>query len=268
MNNLDSWNDTATKQSIVEFAETAAQSIPPEERVAVFDNDGTLWCEKPMPVELGFILQRWAAMVEEDNSLREKQPWKAAYEKDYAWLGGVIDKHYAGDDTDLKVVMGGILRTYAGQTVEEFAASAAAFLADAEHPTLGRRLRDGWYLPMVELLRYLEASGFTCFIASGGSRDFMRDHRGALRDPARAGRREFVRPRVHGQRTRRIARLPRRPRRLRRRAREAGAHLEPDRPAAGPRRRQLERRRPHAALRRRERTAGAPPPRAPRRCRA
>jgi phosphoserine phosphatase len=174
MTELTSWNDTGTKQAISEFVETAARDLPLEERVAVFDNDGTLWCEKPMPVELGFVLQRLAAMVEEDESLREKQPWKAAYEKDYAWLGGVIAKHYAADDTDLKVVMGGILRAYAGQTVEEFAASAAAFLADAEHPTLGRRLRDGWYLPMVELLRYLEASGFTCFIASGGSRDFMR----------------------------------------------------------------------------------------------
>ena len=63
--------------------------MPPEERVAVFDNDGTLWCEKPMPIELGFILERLAEMAEADASLREKQPWKAAYEKDYAWLGGV-----------------------------------------------------------------------------------------------------------------------------------------------------------------------------------
>ena len=66
--------------------------MPPEERIAVFDNDGTLWCEKPMPIELGFILQRLAEMAEEDAALREKQPWKAAYEKDYAWLGGAIDE--------------------------------------------------------------------------------------------------------------------------------------------------------------------------------
>lgn len=171
---LASWKDTATTQAIVGFAERAAQSVPPEERVAVFDNDGTLWCEKPMPIELGFILQRLAEMAEADEPLRERQPWRAAYEKDYAWLGGVIEKHYAGDDTELRVLMAGILQAYGGRTVEEFAAAAAAFLADAPHPTLGRRLRDGWYVPMVELLRFLEAHGFTCFIASGGSRDFMR----------------------------------------------------------------------------------------------
>jgi phosphoserine phosphatase len=171
---LESWSDTATTQVIVDFAETAARDLPPEERVAVFDNDGTLWCEKPMPVELGFILERLAAMAEVDESLREKQPWQAAHEKDYAWLGGVIEKHYAGDDSDVKVLMGGILQAFATQTVDEYATAADAFLDGAPHPTLGRRLRDGWYVPMVELLRFLEGHGFTCFIASGGSRDFMR----------------------------------------------------------------------------------------------
>ena len=86
----------------------------------------------------------------------------------------MIDKHYAGDDSDVKVLMGGILAAFAGQTVDEYASAAAAFLGEAPHPTLGRRLRDCGYVPMVELLRYLEGHGFTCFIASGGSRDFMR----------------------------------------------------------------------------------------------
>ena len=174
MGGLDSWNDTATREAIVAFAEGAAQSVPPEERVAVFDNDGTLWCEKPMPIELGFILQRWTAMAEADPSLREKQPWKAAYEKDYSFLGGAIERHYAGDDSAVKLLLGGVLHAFAGQSVEEYGAAAAAFLADAPHPTLGRRLRECTYVPMVELLRYLESHGFTCFIASGGSRDFMR----------------------------------------------------------------------------------------------
>ena len=174
MSGLSAWNDTATLEAIVEFVETAGRDLPEEERVAVFDNDGTLWCEKPMPIELGFILQRWAAMAEQDASLREKQPWKAAYEKDYAFLGGAIDKHYAGDDSDVKVLLGGVLQAFAGQTVDEYAAAADAFFDAAPHPTLGRRLRDCGYVPMVELLRYLESNGFTCFIASGGSRDFMR----------------------------------------------------------------------------------------------
>lgn len=171
---LASWNDTPTREAIVAYVEDAVRTIPPEERIAVFDNDGTLWAEKPMQVEVGFILERLAEMAGKDESLRDRQPWKAACERDYGWLGGAIEKHYAGDESDAKVLIGGIVRAYAGLTVEEFAARASAFLADAQHPTLGRRFRDGWYVPMVELLRDLEANGFTCFIASGGSRDFMR----------------------------------------------------------------------------------------------
>ena len=163
----------AAREAIVGFVEGDPR-VPPEERVAVFDNDGTLWSEKPMPIELGFILQRMAAMAETDGSLREQQPWRAAYDKDYAWLGGAIDKHYAGDDSDVKVLLGGVLRAFADQSVDEYADAATSFLQDASHPTLGRRLRDCWYVPMVDLLRYLEAHGFVCFIASGGSRDFMR----------------------------------------------------------------------------------------------
>ena len=82
--------------------------------MAVFDNDGTLWCEKPMPIELGFILKRLAEMAEQDASLRDRQPWKAASDKDYDWLGDVITKHYHGDDSDVKVLMGGILQAFAG----------------------------------------------------------------------------------------------------------------------------------------------------------
>jgi phosphoserine phosphatase len=171
---LASWVDGAARTAIVEFVEAAARDLPPEERVAVFDNDGTLWCEKPMPVELGFILLRLAAMAEADESLRATQPWQAAYEQDYHWLGGAIEKHYAGDDADVQLLLAGIVQAFAGQTVEEYAAAAATFLDAAPHPTLGRLLRQCAYLPMVELLRCLEQSGFTCFIASGGSRDFMR----------------------------------------------------------------------------------------------
>ncbi len=83
---LGSWRDTPTRRAIVEFVERVtdeggAEYVPPE-RIAVFDNDGTLWCEKPMPIELGFILVRLADMAEADESLREKQPWKAAHDRD------------------------------------------------------------------------------------------------------------------------------------------------------------------------------------------
>ena len=171
---LPSWNDTPTRQALVEFVEAAARSIPPGERVAVFDNDGTLWCEKPMPVELGFILKRLAEMADADAQLRDRQPWKAAVERDYGWLGGVMTKHYEGDDTDVKVLMGGILQAFAGWTVDEYGAAADAFVHGASHPTLGRPYAACGFAPMVELLRYLEANGFTNYIASGGDRDFMR----------------------------------------------------------------------------------------------
>ena len=82
----------------------------------MFDNDGTLWCEKPLPVQAGFLLDRIGEMADARPALSDRQPWKAAYERDYAWLGGVIAKHYHGDDSDLKVLMGGILRAFADMT--------------------------------------------------------------------------------------------------------------------------------------------------------
>jgi hypothetical protein len=107
---LGSWNDTPATQAIVEFVDSATREgdagyIPLSDRVAVFDNDGTVWCEKPMPIELGFILRRLAEMCETDTTLRDKHPWKAAHEKDFAWLGNAMTKHYHGDDNDLKVLM-------------------------------------------------------------------------------------------------------------------------------------------------------------------
>ena len=174
---LASWNDTPTKAAILAYVEgvtTGSQAVPPEERIAVFDNDGTLWTEKPMPVELVFILKRWVEMAEADPSLRDRQPWKAAVERDYAFLGGVIDRHYAGDDTDLKMLLGAVFGAFAGLDVEAYGAQAAAFVREATHPTLKRPFRSIGFKPMVELLRYLEAHGFTTLIASGGSRDFMR----------------------------------------------------------------------------------------------
>src|SRR5215216_37843 len=148
--------------------------VPPEERVAVFDNDGTLWCEKPMPIQLDFILRRLAVMAEEDPSLRGRQPWQAAYTQDFGWLGQVVTKHYHGDDSELPVLAAGVLQAFGGITVEDFEAQADTFLRDTQHPTLGRGYLACAYTPMVELLRYLEAKGFANYIASGGGRDFMR----------------------------------------------------------------------------------------------
>src|SRR5262245_28070653 len=169
---LRSWNDTATTQAIVEFVESTARDVPPEERVAVFDNDGTLWCEKPMPIQLDFILRRLAEMAEADEKLRDEQPWKAAYEQDVKWLGAAVEKHYQGDDGDVRKLLGAVPQAFAGLTVEDYDASVQAFFTEAQHPTLGRAYDACGFQPMVELLRYLEANGFATYIASGGDRDF------------------------------------------------------------------------------------------------
>lgn len=176
---LSYWNDTATRQAIQDFVARVTDRdnpayVPPEERIAVFDNDGTLWCEKPMYIQLDFILRRWVEMVGENPALAAEQPWKAAVEKDYAWLGNAVTKHYLGDDSDMPTVMKGILTAFAGITVEAFAARAGEFLRTQSHPTLRRLYNQCGYAPMVELLRFLEANGFTNFIVSGGGRDFMR----------------------------------------------------------------------------------------------
>ena len=171
---LASWHDGAAKRAIVEFVERAVADVPVEERIATFDNDGTLWCEKPMPIQADFILRRLYEMAEADPGLRDRQPWKAAHERDYAWLGAVIDDHYAGDDTKVHALAVGILTAFAGISVEDFEAASDAFLRGERHPTLDRSYLDCAYRPMVELLEYLEANGFTNYIASGGGRDFLR----------------------------------------------------------------------------------------------
>jgi phosphoserine phosphatase len=185
MADLASWNDTATRRAITDFVaaatdERSAAFVPPEDRVAVFDNDGTLWCEKPMPIQLAFVLERLVEMAETDPALAGRQPWKAAVEHDYAWLGGVVERHYAGDDSLVKVLMGGILRAFAGMSVTEYVERAGRFVTGTPHPTLGRPYSACAYRPMIELLRFLEGHGFTTLIASGGDRDFMRSVSRAL----------------------------------------------------------------------------------------
>jgi phosphoserine phosphatase len=176
---LPSWRDGAARTAIVDFVERVCTEggpdhVPPAERIAVFDNDGTLWCEKPMPIELGFILKRLAEMAEHDPALADRQPWKAAHERDFAWLGDAMTKHYRGDEGDVKLLIAGVMQAYAGWTVEDYADAAATFMRESRHPTLDRSFLTCGYAPMVELLRHLEAYGFTCYIASGGNRDFMR----------------------------------------------------------------------------------------------
>ena len=103
---LTSWNDTPARRTIEEYvrsvsADGSAGFVAPAERVAVFDNDGTLWSEKPIPIQLDFTLSRMAELAARDPSRRDKQPYKAAAERDYHWLGEALVKHYHGDETDV-----------------------------------------------------------------------------------------------------------------------------------------------------------------------
>ncbi|MCH9703043.1 MAG: haloacid dehalogenase-like hydrolase [Actinomycetia bacterium] len=179
MGTLNYWADGPTRNTIVDFVgrvtlDGGPDYVAPEARVAVFDNDGTLWCEKPAYIQLDFLVRRLAEQAAQDPALRTKQPYQAAAANDLGWFGDAVTKHYRGDDSALKVLVGGILSAYSGLTVEEHAEHVAAFFASATHPTLNRPYTACGYLPMVELLRFLEANGFTNYIASGGGRDFMR----------------------------------------------------------------------------------------------
>ena len=151
---LASWNDGPTKAAVLDFVErVTADGSPAGGAVAVFDNDGTLWCEKPLPIQADFILRRLHEMAEADPELRERQPWKAAYERDYAWLGRVMTEHYAGDDTNVRMLARRVssprTRGSASTTSRQ---QADSFLRSAQHPTLGRGYLDCAYAPMVELL--------------------------------------------------------------------------------------------------------------------
>jgi phosphoserine phosphatase len=106
--------------------------------------------------------------------LRTRQPWQAAYEQDYGWFAQLMQEHYAGDDRNVRTLAGGILAAFEGISVEDFEAQSGEFLRSAGHPTLGRGYLETAYAPMIELLGYLEANGFSNYIVSGGGRDFMR----------------------------------------------------------------------------------------------
>jgi phosphoserine phosphatase len=148
--------------------------VPVAQRVAVFDNDGTLWCEKPMPIQLDFILRRLVEMAGADPALRDQQPWQAACDGDAAWLNRVITDHYAGDDGGVRILTAGILAAYAGMGVEEFEHRSEDFLRSGWNRALKVSYLQSAYRPMIELLGYLAANGFANYIVSGGGRDFVR----------------------------------------------------------------------------------------------
>ena len=176
---IDSWNDGPVKNAIVDFVTkvTAAGSpdfVPPAERIAAFDNDGTLWLEKPMYIQFAHGLRAIGKAVAEKPELRERQPFKAVYEKDTAWLGKVASDYAQGDPSGIFTLVSGLTEILEGTTVEEFEADVLDFLCNVQDTRFAKPYKDLTYRPMVELVRYLQDNGFQVYITSGGGRDFMR----------------------------------------------------------------------------------------------
>jgi hypothetical protein len=166
---LPSWNEGAARTAIVDFVQRVtaaggADFVPVPERIAVFDNDGTLWPEQPMYVQLAFVLDRVKALVREHPAGKGQQPFKAALEGDLKTVSA------GGEHALLELVMA----THAGMTIDEFAQVVKDWLATAKHPRFNRPYTELVYQPMLELLTYLRANGFKTFIVSGGGIEFMR----------------------------------------------------------------------------------------------
>ena len=132
----------------------------------MFDNDGTLWAEKPLYVQADFVFRRWKAMVEADPEKAKEQPYKALVENDREWLSKLLDH--------LPELVKGATEAYEGITTSAFEAAVEEFFTTVNHPTLGVRYTATGYRPMRELLDLLAANDFAVYICSGGGRDFMR----------------------------------------------------------------------------------------------
>jgi phosphoserine phosphatase len=166
---LPSWNDGQTKTSITTFVarvttQGGADFVPPAERIATFDNDGTLWIEQPMYVQLAFILDRAKALAPQNPGWKTKQPFKAVLDGDLRALAASGEKG----------LMELVAVTHAGMTAEEFAKIASDWIGSARDHRFKRPYTELVYQPMLELLTYLRANGFKTFIVSGGGIEFMR----------------------------------------------------------------------------------------------
>lgn len=166
---LPSWNDGASKSKIIEFVtavttEGGPDYVAPADRVATFDNDGTLWAEQPFYFQLAFALDRIKAMAPDHPEWKDKEPFKSVIASD---LKGVL----ASGEQGIAQI---IAATHAGMTTDEFAKIVTDWISTARHPQTGLAYTDMTYKPMRELLDYLRANGFDVHIVSGGGVEFMR----------------------------------------------------------------------------------------------
>jgi phosphoglycolate phosphatase-like HAD superfamily hydrolase len=168
-NPLPSWNDGAARQAIVDFVESVTTQGGPDfvaesNRIAVFDNDGTLWAEQPAYFQLLFALDRVKALAPEHPEWKDQEPFASL-------LKGDVKTALAGGEHAVGEI---VAATHSGMTTDAFAEVVAEWLATAKHPTKDRLFRTMAYQPMLELLAYLRDNGFKTFIVSGGGIDFIR----------------------------------------------------------------------------------------------
>jgi hypothetical protein len=166
---LPSWNDSEARSEIIEVVERATQPnspdfIPPAERVATFDNDGTLWCEQPMQVQVYFLIDRVTELATREPGLKHTQPFRAVLDRDYKTLVSL----------GKQAIMELFFATHTGMTTDDFDVIARRWLATAVHPELGRRFTECTYRPQLELLDYLRDHGFKTYIVTAGGGDFIR----------------------------------------------------------------------------------------------
>jgi len=173
-NVLASWKDGLAKQAILDFVTAATTPgtgfVELADRIATFDNDGTLWVEQPMPPQFDFVFRKWGEEVKADPSLAKQQPYKALIEQDQAFFEGV-----ATQDPQVVATLGeGFARSWAGTTPGEFDAQVREWTKAVRQPKLGVPYVELVYRPMLELFDFLRANQFRVFVCSGGGRDFMR----------------------------------------------------------------------------------------------
>jgi phosphoglycolate phosphatase-like HAD superfamily hydrolase len=172
---LPSWNDTQAKQSVLEFLavandENSPDYIPPADRIAAFDNDGTLWVEQPAPAQTGFLLDKLVEQVKAVPSLAAEEPYKAIVTKDPVYMKALAQQVPEAVIAFLR----GVGKAWEGITVEAYEAEVQAFLAAAKHPIYDRPWTELIYQPMLELFDLLRENEWRVFVCSGGGRDFMR----------------------------------------------------------------------------------------------
>jgi hypothetical protein len=171
---LASWKDGPAKQAVRDFVKAATTPGPafvePADRIATFDNDGTLWVEQPIPPQFDFVFRKWEEEVRADPSLAEQQPYKALIARDTAFFEGVATQEPAVVSTLVEA----FARSWAGTAPEEFAAQVREWTETVKQPKLGVPYVELVYQPMLELFDLLRANEFRVFVCSGGGRDFMR----------------------------------------------------------------------------------------------